>query len=128
MTREPWPELPWTEWKPTLHMWLQVVGKVRVALAAPQNHWWHTTLHVTSRGLTSSPIPIDGRNFQVDFDFLDHRLDVADAEGRTFEMTLAPMSVATFHREFMAGPARAGDRGPDLDDAGRGSQPHPLRA
>jgi hypothetical protein len=77
-------------------MWLQMAGKVRLALAAPQNHWWHTTLYVTSRGLTTSPIPIGTRDFQVDFDFLDHRLDVVDTEGRTFEMTLAPMPVATF--------------------------------
>ena len=103
---EPWPELPWTEWKPTLdtlHMWLQVVGKVRLALAQPLNHWWHATLYVTARGLTTSPIPIGTRDFQVDLDFIDHRLDVVDTEGRTFEMTLAPMSVATFYREFMAG-------------------------
>jgi Family of unknown function (DUF5996) len=103
---EPWPELPWTEWKPTLdtvHMWLQVAGKVRLALAAPQNHWWHTTLYVTSRGLTTSPIPFGEREFQVDFDFIDHRVEVSSTEGRTFEMTLAPMSVATFHRDFMAG-------------------------
>ena len=110
-TNQRWPELPWTEWQPTistLHMWLQIVGKVRMALAAPLNHWWHTTLYVTSRGLTTSPIPIEGRNFQVDFDFIDHRLDVRDTDGRTFEMTLAPMSVATFYRELMAGLRRLG--------------------
>jgi hypothetical protein len=74
-----------------------------MALSPPLNHFWHTTLYVTSRGLTTSPIPIGSRDFQVDFDFLDHRLEVCDTEGRTFEMTLTPMSVATFHREFMAG-------------------------
>lgn len=82
---ESWPELPWTEWKPTLttlHLWLQIVGKVRMALSAPLNHWWQTTLYMTSRGLTTSPIPIDGRQFQVDFDFIDHRLDVAPAAHR----------------------------------------------
>jgi hypothetical protein len=106
VTAEPWPALPWTEWKPTLdtlHMWLQIAGKVRMALSPPLNHFWHSTLYVTSRGLTTSPIPIGSLDFQVDFDFIDHRLDVTDTEGRTFEMTLAPMSVATFHREFMAG-------------------------
>ena len=106
MTTEPWPELPWREWEPTittLHMWLQVVGKVRMALAAPLNHWWQTTLYVTSRGLTTSPIPFEERHFQVDFDFIDHRLSVSDTDGRTFEMTLEPRSVATFYREFMAG-------------------------
>jgi hypothetical protein len=103
---DPWPELPWTEWKPTLdtlHMWLQILGKLRMALTPPLNHWWHTTLYVTSRGLTTSPIPFRAREFQVDLDFIDHRLDVTDTDGRAFEMTLAPMSVATFYREFMAG-------------------------
>lgn len=111
MKNESWPELPWTEWQPTidtLHMWLQVAGKVRMALAAPQNHWWHTTLYVTSRGLTTSPIPIDSRDFQVDFDFIDHRLDVTDTEGRRFTMALEPRSVATFYREFMAGLSQLG--------------------
>ena len=106
MTTERWPELPWREWEPTittLQMWLQIVGKVRMALAAPLNHWWQTTLYVTSRGLTTSPIPFEGRQFQVDFDFIDHRLKVSDTEGGTFEMTLEPRSVATFYREFMAG-------------------------
>jgi hypothetical protein len=106
VTAERWPELPWTEWKPTLdtlHMWLQVAGKVRLALAAPQNHWWHTTLYVTSRGLTTSPIPFEEREFQVDFDFIDHRVVVSDTEGRTFGMALEPRSVATFYRDFMAG-------------------------
>lgn len=106
MSAEPWPELPWREWKPTidtLHMWVQIIGKVRMAFASPLNHWWHTTLYVTSRGLTTSPIPIGARDFQVDLDLREHRLDVGDSDGRTFEMTLAPMSVATFYREFMAG-------------------------
>ena len=106
MSTERWPELPWTEWKATLdtlHMWLQAAGKVRMALAAPQNHWWHTTLYVTSRGLTTSPIPFEEREFQVDFDFIDHRVEVSDTEGRRFAMTLEPRSVATFYRDFMAG-------------------------
>ena len=83
-------------------MWLQIVGKVRMALAPPLNHWWHTTLYVTARGLTTSPIPYQGRDFQVDFDFIDHRLDVTESTGRSFTMELEPMSVATFYREFMA--------------------------
>ena len=106
MSSERWPELPWSAWKPTLdtlHMWLQVVGKVRMALAAPLNHWWHTTLYVTSRGLTTSPIPFEEREFQVDFDFIDHRVEVSDTDGRTFAMALEPRSVATFYRDFMAG-------------------------
>ena len=101
-----WPELPWREWEPTittLHMWVQIVAKVRMALTPPLNHWWHTTLYVTSRGLTTSPIPYEGRQFQVDFDFIDHRLDVRDTEGRSFAMALEPRSVATFYKELMAG-------------------------
>jgi hypothetical protein len=100
-----WPALPWREWTDTvstLHMWVQIVGKVRMALAPPLNHWWHITLYVTSRGLTTSPIPYQGRAFQVDFDFIDHRLDVTESSGRSFTMMLEPISVATFYREFMA--------------------------
>ena len=102
---ERWPELPWTEWKPTidtLHMWLQIVGKVRMATAAPQNHFWHSTLYVTARGLTTSPIPTATGHFQIDLDFIDHRLDIHDTRDHAFEMDLAPMSVATFYRELMA--------------------------
>ncbi len=101
-----WPELPWREWQPTrttLHMWTQVVGKVRMALAPPLNHWWHVTLYVTARGLTTGAIPYGRRHFQIDFDFLDHRLDVVDSGGRSFTMPLEPKSVARFYREFMAG-------------------------
>ena len=101
----PWPALPWRDWidtVSTLHMWVQIVGKVRLALAPPLNHWWHITLYVTSRGLTTSPIPYQGRTFQVDFDFIAHRLDVSESTGRSFTMALEPMSVATFYREFMA--------------------------
>jgi hypothetical protein len=105
-TENLWPELPWTDWEATistLHMWLQVVGKVRMALAPPRNHWWHVTLYVTSRGLTTSPIPYGHREFQVDFDFLDHRLDITDTTGRSFTMPLEPKSVARFYRQFMDG-------------------------
>jgi hypothetical protein len=84
-------------------MWLQIVGKVRMALAPPRNHWWHIPLYVTSRGLTTSPIPYGRRSFQVDVDFLDHRLDVTDTDGGSFTMPLVPRSVARFYREFMAG-------------------------
>jgi hypothetical protein len=105
-TAQIWPELPWREWAPTistLHMWTQVVGKVRMALAPPLNHWWHVPLYVSSRGLTTSPIPFGARQFQVDFDFLDDRLDVTDTDGGSFTMPLAPQSVAQFYRELMDG-------------------------
>jgi Family of unknown function (DUF5996) len=105
-TAEPWPELPWHDWQPTIstvHMWAQIVGKVRMALASPLNHWWHVTLYASSRGLTTSPIPYRHRHFQVDFDFLEHRLDVTDSIGGSFTIPLVPQSVARFHREFMDG-------------------------
>ena len=100
---ESWPELPWRDWAPTistLHMWVQIVGKVRMALAPPLNHWWHVPLYVTSRGMTTSAIPYGPRQFQVDFDFVDHRLLVTDSDGGSFTMPLVPKSVARFYREF----------------------------
>ncbi len=105
-TDESWPELPWREWQPTiatLHMWTQIVGKVRMVLAPPLNHWWHVPLYVSSRGLTTSPIPYRRRTFQVDFDFIDHRLRVAESRAGSLAMVLEAKSVAAFYREFMAG-------------------------
>ena len=101
-----WPELPWRTWEPTIttiHLWTQVVGKVRMALTPPLNHWWHVPLYVTSRGLTTSAIPDSRRTFQVDFDFVDHRLLVTTTDPSQFTIELEPMSVATFYRRFMAG-------------------------
>jgi len=71
-------------------------------LSTPQNHWWHVTLYVTSRGLTTSPIPFRGETFEIDFDFIDHLLRVRTGEGTTRTLSLAPRSVADFHRELMA--------------------------
>jgi hypothetical protein len=87
----------------TLHMWVQIVGKVRMALAPPLNHWWHVPLYVTSRGLSTSAIPYGTRVFQVDFDFLEHRVRVTDSLAGSFAMGLVPMSVARFYRDFMSG-------------------------
>ena len=84
-------------------MWIQIVGKVRMALAPPLNHWWHVPLYVSARGLTTSAIPYGHRQFQVDLDFIDHRLQVIDGDGRSFTMALEPKSVARFYREFMDG-------------------------
>ncbi len=84
-------------------MWVQIVGKVRMAMAPPLNHWWHVPLYVSARGLTTSAIPSGRREFQVDFDFVDHRLSVADSDGGVFAMALEPMSVARFYAGFMAG-------------------------
>ena len=105
-TRAQWPELPWRDWEPTistLHLWLQIVGKVRLALAPPLNHWWHVPLYVTARGLTTSPIPFGDRAFQIDLDFIEHRLEISDGDPGTFTMALEPRSVAQFYREVLAG-------------------------
>jgi hypothetical protein len=100
----PWPSLPLAEWQEThdtLHMWMQIVGKTRLALAPKQNHWWHVPLYVTSRGLTTSPMPYGSRAFEVEFDFIDHRLVVKTSEGATREVALRAQSVADFYREYM---------------------------
>jgi len=100
-----WPSLPFDEWRETratLHMWTQVVGKVRLAQAPHVNHWWQVPLYVTTRGLTTSPIPYGERTFQVDFDFQGHRLLIETTGGDSREMELAPRTVADFYREFMS--------------------------
>jgi hypothetical protein len=102
----PWPRsMPLAEWQTThdtLHMWMQMVGKTRLALAPRQNHWWHVALYVTARGLTSSPIPSGARTFEVDFDFIDHRLIVKTSDGAVRDIALRPQAVADFYREYMA--------------------------
>ena len=100
----PWPALPFAEWQDTattLHMWTQIVGKIRLTLTPWTNHSWHVTLYVTSRGLTTSPIPHGVRTFEITFDFIDHqlRIDTSDGERRTIE--LKPCSVADFYRAVM---------------------------
>jgi hypothetical protein len=99
-----WPSLPLHEWQAThdtLHMWMQIVGKTRLALAPAQNHWWHVPLYLTSRGFTTTPIPYRARAFQIDFDFVDHRLVIATSDGATRTMALRPRSVADFYREYV---------------------------
>src|ERR1700754_2439439 len=76
---EIWPALPFSKWKDTaktLHMWTQIVGKIRLALTPWINHSWHVTLYVTARGLTTSPIPYGNRTFQIDFDFIGHEVKI----------------------------------------------------
>jgi hypothetical protein len=100
-----WPNLPLAEWQDTcatLHLWTQIVGKIRLAQAPMTNHWWQVPLYVTARGLTTSPIPFGRRVFQIDFDFIDHRLIVATGDGMTGSIDLAPRSVAEFYRTLMA--------------------------
>jgi uncharacterized protein DUF5996 len=100
-----WPSLPLADWQDThdtLHMWMQIVGKTRLALAPKQNHWWHVPLYVSSRGLTTTPIPYGSRTFEVEFDFIDHRLIVETSEGAIREIALRAQAVADFYREYTA--------------------------
>ena len=100
-----WPTLSplhtWQDTCTTLHMWAQVVGKIRLELVPRINHWWGTTLYTTTRGLTTSPIPDGRRSFAIDFDFVDHvlRITTSDGTGRSF--SLKPMPVAEFFRKTM---------------------------
>ena len=99
-----WPPLPLADWPAThdtLHMWTQIVGKTRMVLSAPQNHWWHVTLYVTARGLTTSAIPFDGQTFEVEFDFLEHQLAIRTSRGENKSISLYPRSVADFYAEYM---------------------------
>ena len=101
---ERWPALPYEAWRDTcqtLHMWMQIVGKVRMELSPFLNHWWHVTLYVTPRGLTTSASPYHGSTFDVSFDFLEHNLFIRTSEGTTKALPLVPRSVAAFYREFM---------------------------
>ena len=99
-----WPALDYEAWKDscaTLHLWTQIVGKIRLAHAPMQNHWWQVPLYVTARGLTTSAMPRDARTFQIDFDFIDHRLCIAVSDGRRASLPLVPCSVADFYGEIM---------------------------
>ncbi|HWS56766.1 MAG TPA: DUF5996 family protein [Pyrinomonadaceae bacterium] len=103
--REGWPALPLAEWKETLatlHMWTQVVGKVRLAQTPVVNHWWNVPLYLTSRGLSTRAVPYGRRSFDIDFDFIEHELVVKDSDGRVEKLALAPRTVAEFYREVMA--------------------------
>ncbi|PZR71688.1 MAG: hypothetical protein DLM73_15425 [Chthoniobacterales bacterium] len=100
-SKDVWPALPFAEWKETsatLHMWTQIVGKVRLALAPWTNHSWHVTLYLTARGLTTSPIPFGARLFEIRFDFVDHQLRLLTSDGGLKIIPLAPQSVAQFYR------------------------------
>jgi hypothetical protein len=100
---EAWPALPLSEWaatQATLHMWTQMVGKLRLALSPRLNHWWQVPLYVSARGLTSSAIPYRFGNFECEFDFIDHVLRFVTCRNETKTMALAPRSVSDFYREF----------------------------
>jgi hypothetical protein len=99
------PELTYESWKDTqatLHMWTQIVGKIRLGLCPLVNHWWNVTLYVTDRGLTSSPMPYGDRSVEISFDFIDHTFRIETCEGHRKELALRPQSVAEFYRSLMA--------------------------
>jgi hypothetical protein len=100
-----WPSLPFAEWKDTastLHMWTQIVGKIRLTRTPWINHSWHVTLYLTARGLTTSPIPHPAGIFEIRFDFIDHKLRILKSDGAVQIIELRPKSVAAFYREVMA--------------------------
>jgi hypothetical protein len=108
---EAWPDLPYAAWKETcatLHLWTQIVGKVRLARTPWLNHSWHVPLYVTTRGLTTSPIPDGQRTFEIAFDLNEHVLDIATSDGGSRRMALEPGTVAGFYGAVMSGLADLG--------------------
>ena len=106
-----WPELPsahWADTLETLHLWCQIVGKIRMELSPWLNHSWSVPLYVTARGLTTSPIPVGGLTLEIDFDFVDHVLPIRTSDGRTDSLALEPKSVARFYRELLGTLSRMG--------------------
>ncbi|HMJ13486.1 MAG TPA: DUF5996 family protein [Polyangiaceae bacterium] len=101
-----WPALPplqeWQDTCTTVHMWTQILGKIRLTLAPQINHWWGATLYVSTRGLTTSPIPYAARTFAIELDFVNHALRLTTSDGAKRKFSLKPMSVAKFHRKLMA--------------------------
>jgi hypothetical protein len=99
-----WPLIPFAEWKETaatLHMWTQIIGKIRLTLSPWVNHSWNVTLYVTSRGLTTSPIPHGFHTFEIRLDFIDHELRILKSDGATRTQKLQPQSVAKFYDVVM---------------------------
>jgi Family of unknown function (DUF5996) len=99
-----WPELPYAAWKDTaetLHLWTQIVGKVRLSLTPWLNHSWQVPLYLTARGLTTSPIYFDGGAFEIVFDFVEHALEISTSNGKQRKIALAPQPVAAFHEQVM---------------------------
>jgi len=106
-----WPSLPLEEWQDTcatLHMWSQIVGKVRLEQTPLVNHWWNVPLYVSARGLTTTAMPYEERFFEMEFDFIDHNLVIKCSDGTTALVPLAPKSVAKFYQETMAAMAQLG--------------------
>src|SRR5262245_25537063 len=106
MTDDTWPALPYDGWKDThatLHMWLQVVGKIALALSPPLNHSWGVALQVTARGLATRTLPHGRRSFPIEFNFVDHELAIRATDGDAKTLPLRPpRSVADFYRDVMS--------------------------
>ncbi len=103
-SRDTWPALKvddWTSTRDTLHMWTQIVGKIRLAHAPLINHWWQVPLYVSPRGLTTSTVPYGTECFDIEFDFADHRLVIRTSTGGSGTVALEPKSVADFYTETM---------------------------
>jgi hypothetical protein len=106
-----WPDLPTAAWRDsyaTLHLWTQIVGKIRLARTPWLNHSWHVTLYVTARGLSTSPIPDGARSFEIAFDFIDHMLRISTSDGASRQFALAGHSVASFYAAVAAALAELG--------------------
>ena len=103
--KEVLPALPFDSWKDTLatlHMWSQIIGKVRLKLCPLVNHWWNVPFYVTARGMTTSAMPYERRAIEVQFDFIEHKIVIETSEGRVVAMAMEPQSVADFYKKFMA--------------------------
>src|ERR1700682_5236842 len=110
---EAWPDLPYGAWKDTrdtLHLWTQIVGKIRLALTPWLNHSWHVPLYVTARGLTTSPIPYGESSFEIEFDFTEHVLDITTSDGYRTKIALQPQTVAEFYDAVLAALREGGIR------------------
>ena len=96
---DPWPSLPLEDWEPTratLHMWTQIVGKIRLTQTPLVNHWWNVPLYISSRGLTTTAMPYGSIHFEMEFDFIDHNLVIKCSDGALRTVKLSPKSVADF--------------------------------
>jgi len=114
-----WPALPYDSWKETyatLHLWTQIVGKIKLAQMPWINHSWHVTFYLTARGLTTLSIPHRARSFQIDFDFIDHQLRIENSDGARRVLPLRPQPVADFYHAVLAA----------LDELGLPMKIHPM--
>ena len=101
----PWPDLPYAAWEETcttLHLWTQIIGKIRLEYTPWLNHSWHVTFYLTARGLTTSPIPYAEHSFEIEFDFIEHQLLIRKSDGRRAHIALEPRTVADFYAMVIA--------------------------